>query len=190
MEHFQRVIGSTRLDLITGDLTRQEIAAIVNAANSDLSGGGGVDGAIHAAGGAAIMDECRAIIAGIGSLPAGQAVVTSGGNLPARFVIHAVGPVWHGGEQDEDLLLRAAYVNSLERARENRIPNVAFPSLSTGAYRFPVARAAKVAIAAIADYLAKFPAAFTEIRMVLWRKEDFEAYRAALNDDATQEPRK
>lgn len=168
-------IGDTRLVLIKGDITRQDTGAIVNAANSYLAGGGGVDGAIHAAGGPAIADECKKIIQKIKFLPAGNAVLTGGGNLPAKYVIHAVGPVWLNGWQNEDEALAAAYRNSLRLARERGIRTIAFPSISTGAYRFPVRRAARVAVAAIHSFLDEHDF-FEEVRLVLWSDEDFREY--------------
>lgn len=143
------VIGNCRLELVLGDITQQQVDAIVNAANSALAGGGGVDGAIHRAGGPAIMRQCREI----GGCPTGSAVVTEAGNLPARYVIHAVGPIWHDGEEGEALLLAEAYRHSLQLAVEHGCASIAFPSLSTGAYRYPVDRAARVALGAVIEFL-------------------------------------
>jgi O-acetyl-ADP-ribose deacetylase (regulator of RNase III) len=168
-------IGGTRLVLVKGDITKQDTGAIVNAANSYLAGGSGVDGAIHAAGGPAIAEECRQIIQKIQFLPAGNAVLTGGGNLPAKYVIHAVGPVWLNGWQNEDETLAAAYRNSLQLAMEHGIRTIAFPSISTGAYRFPVRRAARVAIAAIHAFLDEHDL-FDEVRLVLWSDEDLREY--------------
>jgi O-acetyl-ADP-ribose deacetylase (regulator of RNase III) len=127
------------------------VDAIVNAANSGLRGGGGVDGAIHRAGGPAIMAECRRI----GGCPTGQAVVTTGGNLPARYVIHAVGPVWRGGNQGEPELLRSAYANSLLRAEELGVASIAFPSISTGVYGYPIELACPIAVGAAIDHVQR-----------------------------------
>ena len=137
-------VGDSVVRLHRGDITSMEVDAIVNAANSSLMGGGGVDGAIHRNGGPAIVAECRKIPAGSsGRCPTGQAVATGAGDLKARFVIHAVGPVWHGGKHGEEELLRRAYHNSLLRAEERRCDSVAFPSISTGAYRFPIQTASR-----------------------------------------------
>ncbi len=142
------LIGKTRLVFLLGDITRQDTDAIVNAANTSLLGGGGVDGAIHRAGGPKILAECRKIIAGIGSLPAGEAVITTGGNLAAKYVIHTVGPIWRDGNNGEKEVLKNAYLNSLKTAVENNIKSISFPSISTGAYRFPVELAAMIAVSA------------------------------------------
>jgi O-acetyl-ADP-ribose deacetylase (regulator of RNase III) len=133
--------GSSLLLLRHGDITVEDTDAIVNAANSSLLGGGGVDGAIHRAGGPAILEECRNIRASRGGCPTGEAVVTGGGNLKARYVIHTVGPVWQGGDAREDHLLRQAYLNSLSLACSLAIHSLSFPSISTGVYGFPIHRA-------------------------------------------------
>ena len=140
-------IGGASLRLEWGNITAENVEAIVNAANSMLMGGGGVDGAIHKAGGPQIHQECKAIRQKTGKkcLP-GEAVITSGGNLRARFVIHTVGPVWHGGGKGEEEVLRSAYRNSLELALSKKIQSIAFPSISTGAYRFPLERATEIAV--------------------------------------------
>ena len=124
-------VNQTMLILIQGDITRQTTDAIVNAANSSLMGGGGVDGAIHRAGGPSILEECRQIVARQGRLPAGQAVITTGGNLPTRYVIHTVGPVWHGGSRGEAELLAGAYRESLKLAETHQLTSISFPSIST-----------------------------------------------------------
>ena len=126
-----------RIVVVRDDITKQNVDAIVNAANSSLMGGGGVDGAIHRAGGPAIVDECRKIIAAQGSCKTGDAVITTAGNLPAHFVIHTVGPVWNGGNKDEPRLLESCYRKSLELAVENEVKTIAFPNISTGIYGFP-----------------------------------------------------
>ena len=138
-------------------------------------GGGGVDGAIHRAGGPKILEECKTIVSKIGRLPAGEAVLTSGGNLKARYVIHTVGPIWRGGKNGEKEILKSCYLNSLKVAVENEIKSLAFPSISTGAYRFPVEEAAEVAIKTVSSYVRenKF---FEEIRIVLFSREDLERY--------------
>jgi O-acetyl-ADP-ribose deacetylase len=167
-------IGKTVFFLEEGDITRQETEAIVNAANSRLAGGGGVDGAIHRAGGPAIMEECRRI----GHCPTGQAVITTGGNLKARFVIHTVGPVYQGGTRGESRLLASAYRESLKLAHQKGIRSLAFPSLSTGAYGYPLEEAAQTAVKTVIDYIRENPV-FNRVGFVLFGKEAFEAYRQA-----------
>ncbi|SHE52824.1 O-acetyl-ADP-ribose deacetylase (regulator of RNase III), contains Macro domain [Desulfofundulus australicus DSM 11792] len=171
-------LGSTLLRLMVGDITRQDTEAIVNAANSSLMGGGGVDGAIHRAGGPQILEECKQIVARQGSLPTGQAVITTGGNLKARYVIHTVGPIWSGGNRGEDELLHNAYYNSLSLAREKGIKSISFPSISTGAYRFPIERAATIALKTVRDFILENDF-FTEVRFVLFREDDFKVYQRA-----------
>ncbi|MFC2004580.1 macro domain-containing protein [Chloroflexota bacterium] len=134
-------INQSKLSIIQGDITSQVTDAIVNAANSSLMGGGGVDGAIHRAGGPAILEECKQIVAKQGRLPTGQAVITTGGNLKARYVIHTVGPIWHRGDKGEPELLASAYRESLKVAVENNLSSISFPSISTGAYGYPVNQA-------------------------------------------------
>ena len=171
-------VGETLLTIIQGDITRQETEAIVNAANSSLMGGGGVDGTIHRAGGPRILKECKEIVALQGRLPAGQAVITTGGNLKARYVIHTVGPIWSGGDQGEDALLKSAYLSSLSLAREKGISSLSFPSISTGAYRFPIERAARIAL----ETVRKFCQAhlFKEVRFVLFSEKDLKVYEGVL----------
>ncbi len=143
----------SRLKLIQGDITKLQVDAIVNAANSSLLGGGGVDGAIHRAGGPQILEECRQIRNKQGGCKAGEAVITSGGNLKAKHVIHTVGPVWNGGSKNEEQLLANAYRNSLRVAIENRVSTIAFPNISTGIYGFPKRRAAEIAIETVQQFL-------------------------------------
>ena len=171
-------IDGARLELVQGDITRQDTDAIVNAANSGLRGGGGVDGAIHRAGGPAIMAECRRI----GGCPTGSAVITTGGELPARHVIHAVGPVWRGGQSGEQKLLAGAYRSSLEVAVDSGLRSVAFPSISTGAYGYPIGQAARTALAEVADFLRRNPGRLELVRFVLFTAGDFEVYGAALEE--------
>ncbi|MBE3581097.1 MAG: O-acetyl-ADP-ribose deacetylase [Thermoanaerobacteraceae bacterium] len=175
-------LGGTRLALLQGDITVQDTEAIVNAANEGLWGGGGVDGAVHRAGGPVIAEECRRIREEKGGCPTGQAVITSGGNLKARYVIHTVGPVWSGGAKGEDELLASAYRNSLDLARERGIKTLAFPSISTGAYRFPLKRAARIALRTVTSYLQEHPGTFEEVRFVLFSPSILEAYEKALKD--------
>jgi O-acetyl-ADP-ribose deacetylase (regulator of RNase III) len=174
-------IGGTRLGLVRGDITRQEVEAIVNAANCSLLGGGGVDGAIHRAGGPAILAECRQIVAAQGRCATGQAVITTGGKLRAKFVIHAVGPVWSDGGRGEEDLLASAYRSSLAIAAQRRITSIAFPSISTGAYGFPVERAAEIALRTVHDFVARESHAITEARFVLFSDTDLVFYGASLD---------
>ena len=140
---------SERIEIVAADITKLELDAIVNAANTSLVGGGGVDGAIHRAAGPELGDECRTL----GGCSTGEAKITKGHGLPADWVIHTVGPVWHGGKADEDQLLAGCYRNSLELARQHQIRSIAFPSISTGAYRFPSELAAKIAIETVTAFL-------------------------------------
>ncbi|WP_210516679.1 O-acetyl-ADP-ribose deacetylase [Hymenobacter terricola] len=150
---------SARIQLVQGDITRQEVSAIVNAANSSLLGGGGVDGAIHRAGGPQILEECRQIRARQGGCKTGEAVITTGGRLPAAHVIHTVGPVWNGGHKGEPELLAHCYRNSLRLAEEKSLASVAFPGISTGIYGYPKAEAAAIAVHEVRQWLAahEFP---------------------------------
>ena len=175
-------INQARLTIVQGDITRQATDAIVNAANPGLMGGGGVDGAIHRAGGPAILEECKGIVSRQGRLPTGKAVITTGGNLKARFVIHTVGPVWHGGNSGEPELLASAYRESLKVAVENNLSSVSFPSISTGAYGYPVAEAAKVAINAVAAFLKKQVTSIREVVFVLFDSATLESYSSALGE--------
>ena len=145
-----------RLIVAVGDITRLSVDAIVNAANSSLLGGGGVDGAIHRAGGPAVLEACRAVRSARfpGGLPAGEAVETTGGNLPARYVIHTVGPVWHGGNSNEEKTLQSCYVKSLEIAERLGLDSIAFPAVSTGIYGFPRERAAAVVWKTLGTWLS------------------------------------
>lgn len=174
------VINQTRLSLIQGDITKQATDAIVNAANPSLMGGGGVDGAIHRAGGPAILEECKQIVSHQGRLPTGKAVITTGGNLKAKHVIHTVGPIWHGGSKGEPDLLASAYQESLQVAAQNNLSSISFPSISTGAYGYPVAEAAKVALSTVASFLRGHTTPLQEVTFVLFDRATFEAYSLAL----------
>lgn len=142
------------IEVVQGDITKIQVEAIVNAANTSLLGGGGVDGAIHRAGGKAVLEECQKVRNRQGGCKVGEAVITTAGKLPAKFVIHAVGPVWNNGQGNEENLLSLAYSNSLKLALDNLIQTIAFPNISTGIYRFPKNRAAQIAIKTVSDFLA------------------------------------
>jgi O-acetyl-ADP-ribose deacetylase (regulator of RNase III) len=175
-------VGKARLGLIQGDITRQETDAIVNAANSSLMGGGGVDGAIHRAGGPAILNECRKIISRIERLATGKAVITTGGNLKAKYVIHTVGPVWHGGNRGEAELLASAYRESLKLAAERKLKSIVFPSVSTGAYGYPVVEAARVALDTVIAFLRVESTSLQEVFFVLYDSNTYQTYRARLDE--------
>ena len=172
-------VGAARIRLMTGDITRVPADAMVNAANCRLTGGGGVDGAIHRAGGPAIMAELDRIRPA-GGCPTGKAVVTTAGHLPAKWVIHAVGPVWRGGARRESELLASAYRTSLKLAAERGAKVVTFPSISTGVYGYPVEKAAPVALRAVAEFLAAGAGSIEEAVFVLFDRGTFAAYEAAL----------
>jgi O-acetyl-ADP-ribose deacetylase (regulator of RNase III) len=165
-------IGKTTLRLVTGDIADQDTEAVVTAAHWRLNKGIGTDGTIHTKGGPRIYEECRRI----GGCPIGDAVITTGGNLKARHVIHAVGPVWRGGDEHEPELLASAYRRSLQVAVENRLRSIAFPSISTGAFCYPIRLAAPVALGAIVEFLETKPHELKEVRMVLYSREDETAY--------------
>ena len=168
-----------KIRLVLGDITRQEVDAIVNAANSSLLGGGGVDGAIHRAAGPKLLEECR----GIGGCPTGEARITKGYRLPAKFVIHTVGPVWRGGQASEDALLRSCYLNSLKLAEQHEVRTIGFPSISTGAYGFPIRRAAQIAVSTVRDYLSE-STAIREVTFVCFSKSDLEVYNSFIEPRA------
>jgi O-acetyl-ADP-ribose deacetylase (regulator of RNase III) len=142
------------LELIRGDITKIQVDAIVNAANTSLLGGGGVDGAIHRAGGPAILEDCRKIRARQGGCAVGEAVITTAGNLPAKYVIHTVGPVWNGGNNNEEQLLRNAYHNCLLLAVEHKLETIAFPNISTGVYHFPKPLATEIAVITVKEFMS------------------------------------
>lgn len=175
-------LNQARLSIIQGDITKQDTNAIVNAANPGLMGGGGVDGAIHRGGGPAILEECKQIVAKQGRLPIGKAVITTGGNLRSRHVIHTVGPVWQGGSRNEAALLESAYRESLKLAAEHNLTSISFPSISTGAYGYPVAEASKVAIKAVVSFLREQVTSLKEVVFVLFDSRTYEAYSFALEE--------
>jgi len=174
-------MAKNNIILVRGDITQQDTDAIVNAANSSLMGGGGVDGAIHKAGGPKILAECKEIVARSGRCPTGQAVITSGGNLKAKYVIHTVGPIWRGGSQNEPKLLQDAYYQSLTvGAAHPDLKTIAFPSISTGAYRFPIQQAASIALTTVNNFLTQNHH-YQEVRFVLFSPGDLEQYQTALS---------
>jgi O-acetyl-ADP-ribose deacetylase (regulator of RNase III) len=175
-----------RLILLEGDITRLAVDAIANAANSALAGGGGVDGAIHRAGGPAIMAELDRIRPALGRLPAGQAVATTAGRLPARYVFHASGPIWHGGERGEPEALVSCYRVCLALAEERVLRSVSFPSISTGVYGYPLELAAPIAVNEILAFLSARAVSVVEVWMVLFDKTSYLAYERALGFDAAK----
>lgn len=176
-----RVGDKASLELALGNIVDETTDAIVNAANSSLLGGGGVDGAIHRAAGPQLLAECRKIRDQRGPLPAGQAVATLGGNLKARYVIHTVGPVWQGGSQNESQILASCYLNSLQEADRLGCTSMSFPSISTGAFRYPVPQAAEIALRTLADLL-RSPSSVLLARFVLFDRETHSAYAQAARD--------
>jgi O-acetyl-ADP-ribose deacetylase (regulator of RNase III) len=174
----QRTIGTHVLELVQGDITQQQVDAVVNAANSRLAGGGGVDGAIHRRGGPAIMEETRRRYPQ--GCPTGSAVISTAGELPARYVIHAVGPRWHGGRSAEAEQLASAYRTALELAAEHGCRSVALPALSTGAYGYPMDQAARVALQTVIEFLRDRAGPPLQVRFVLFDQAAYDAFAAAL----------
>jgi O-acetyl-ADP-ribose deacetylase (regulator of RNase III) len=172
-----RQVCLDKIELVLGDITRQKTDAIVNAANSSLLGGGGVDGAIHRAAGSGLLEECREL----GGCPTGQAKITKGYRLPAKFVIHTVGPVWRGGSRGEDELLQSCYTNSLTIAEKNGVRSVAFPSISTGAYGFPIERAARIAVSTVRRHIQNMKTV-ERVVFVCFSQSDYEIYREVLRE--------
>jgi O-acetyl-ADP-ribose deacetylase (regulator of RNase III) len=169
-----------KVDHMMGDITLLEVDAIVNAANNSLMGGGGVDGAIHRAGGPQILEQCMAIRKRQGGCPTGEAVITTGGNLKAKFVIHTVGPVWSGNNENEELLLANAYRNSLSLAAANLVKSIAFPNISTGVYRFPKKRAAEIAIQEVNIFMSK-DEVLQHVIFCCFDEENYNIYDQILN---------
>lgn len=166
--------------LTHGDITKQRVDAVANAANAGLLGGGGVDGAIHRAGGRSIMEECERIRETHGGCPTGTAVMTTAGNLPAKAVLHTAGPRWRGGAAGEAAALASCYRSCLDLAREHGLRSIAFPSISTGIYGYPIEEAAEVALGTVSAYLDEHPDDFDEVRFVLFSPADLAVYRAAF----------
>lgn len=164
-----------KISIIKGDITKLEVDAIVNAANNSLLGGGGVDGAIHRAGGRKILEECMVIRCKQGGCETGEAAITTGGLLKARYVIHTVGPIWHGGNNEEDILLSNCYINCLRLAEENNIKTIAFPNISTGVYRFPKERAAKIAVNTVKKFLLEYKS-INKVIFVCFDEENYRLY--------------
>ena len=175
------VIGKAKLRIVQGDITDQKVDAIVNAANPSLMGGEGVDGAIHRKGGPKILEECKVILQTKlpNGLPTGKAVITTGGNLEARYVIHTVGPVWHGGKHGEGEFLAEAYGTSLKLAVSKGLKTIAFPSISTGAYGYPIEKASQTALKAVKEFLEKEDN-LDEVIVVLFSKPALETYEKAV----------
>lgn len=168
------------IKLIRGDITKIKVDAIVNAANTSLLGGGGVDGAIHRAGGKTILEQCIKIREKQGGCKVGEAVLTGAGELPAKYVIHTVGPIWRGGNQNEDRLLSNAYRNSLQLAAENRVESISFPNISTGVYHFPKDRAANIVLTTVQDFLKSNPT-IKEVIFVCFDQQNYDIYDRLLN---------
>ena len=173
----REVLDNGTIELVLGDITRQRVDAIINAANTSLLGGGGVDGAIHRAAGARLLEACRKI----GGCPTGEARITPGFNLPATYVIHTVGPIWRGGTHDEDHLLASCYRKSMRLAHENGVRSIAFPSISTGIYQFPLERAVTIAVGELRDAAERYPE-IKVIRVVAFSRETWNAYEREMKE--------
>jgi len=182
MEKKELLINKRKLSIAQGDITSQATDAIVNAANSSLMGGGGVDGAIHRAGGPAILDACKQIISQQGKLPTGKAVITTGGNLKTQYVIHTVGPVWRGGNNNEAVLLKNSYVECLKIAEKNNLTSISFPSISTGAYAYPTSEAARIAIKTVVSFLKEQASSISTVVFVLFDSKTYNSYCSALQE--------
>ena len=177
----EKLINQTKIKLVQGDITKEKVDAITNAANEKLAGGGGVDGAIHRAGGPEIMKECDEIRARQGGCPTGQAVITTGGNLPAQHVIHTVGPIWRGGNSKEPALLASCYRESLTLALQHGLSTIAFPSISTGIYGYPTPKAAAVALKAVKEFVDVHQG-IEEVRFVLFDDGTYRCFKDALSN--------
>jgi len=173
-------VKNTIIRALVGDITAEKTEAIVNAANSSLMGGGGVDGAIHRAGGPAILDDCRKIVAEIGRLPAGKAAITTAGKMAAKYVIHTVGPVWHGGNAHEPDILASCYAECLKLASARGIRSIAFPAISTGIYGYPAGLAAQVAVSALTGFIRNANSSVEDVHFVLFDKASYNIYVAEL----------
>jgi O-acetyl-ADP-ribose deacetylase len=171
-----RTINGVTLELLQGNIVEAQVDAIVNAANSGLRGGGGVDGAIHRAGGPSIMEECRKI----GGCPTGSAVSTTAGRLPAKYIFHAVGPIY-SGSRDDERLLTSAYQSCLNLAEQHQVKSIAFPSLSTGIYGYPLELAAPIALRTIIEHIRK-PTSLQQVMMVLFGESAYKVHEQALNE--------
>ncbi|MFQ6606057.1 MAG: O-acetyl-ADP-ribose deacetylase [Fidelibacterota bacterium] len=171
-----------KIQLLRGDITTLQVDAIVNAANTSLLGGGGVDGAIHRAAGPQLLAECRTL----GGCPTGEARLTKGYNLPARFVIHTVGPVWHGGHRQEAALLKSAYLSSLKLAEKQALKSLAFPNISTGVYGFPKDKAARIALTTVKQFLSQHPRPETVI-FCCFDEENYQIYEKLLSQNSLSE---
>ena len=182
MEKKELLINKRKLSIAQGDITSQVTDAIVNAANSSLMGGGGVDGAIHRAGGLAILDACKQIVSQQGKLPTGKAVITTGGNLKAKYVIHTVGPVWHRGNNNEPTLLKSSYIECLKIAEKSNLTSISFPSISTGAYAYPTGEAARIAIKAVISFLKEQANSISTVVFVLFDSKTYNHYCSALQE--------
>jgi O-acetyl-ADP-ribose deacetylase (regulator of RNase III) len=174
------MVGNGKIELLKGDITKLAVDVIVNAANTSLMGGGGVDGAIHRAGGKAILDDCKKIVARQGGCKVGEAVITTAGNLPAKFVIHTVGPVWNGGQKDEAKKLANCYRNSLKLAVDHHCSTIAFPCISTGIYKYPPSEAAEIAFATVSDFLVHLDS-MEKVIFVCFDDENFNLYQNLLH---------
>ncbi len=178
--------GKTLVILKSGDITREAVDTIVNAANSRMRGGGGVDGAIHSAGGPAILEECKRVVPDGSSLAPGKVAMTTAGNLPARVVIHTVGPIWVGGAQGEDETLALCYINCLHLAASAGLGSIAFPAISTGIYGYPFELACSLSLQVIREFCQAHPAVIKEIRLVYFSETDLlkaETLLSAMNSD-------